>query len=115
MIATKLRPHLDKLLLGSIFLVLSTSTVVWTLRDRTPPAWDPADHMRYAYDYYRLLANADFAVFAREFFTAPHYYAPLVLLNVLIDALALSWAGRWLLDRIRRARTRTCASQCSRG
>ncbi len=78
MIATKLRPHLDKLLLGSIFLVLSTSTVVWTLRDRTPPAWDPADHMRYAYDYYRLLAHADFAGFAREFFVAPHHYAPFV-------------------------------------
>src|SRR5215510_14850944 len=77
-IVTKLRPHLDKLLLGLIFLALSTSTIVWTLRDRTPPAWDPADHMRYAYDYYRLLAHADFAGFAKEFFTAPHYYAPFV-------------------------------------
>ncbi|HEY3136101.1 MAG TPA: glycosyltransferase family 39 protein [Blastocatellia bacterium] len=78
MIATKLRPHLAKLLLGSIFLVLSTSTVVWTLRDRTPPAWDPSDHIRYAFDYYRLLAHADFAGVAREFFTVPHYYAPMV-------------------------------------
>jgi 4-amino-4-deoxy-L-arabinose transferase-like glycosyltransferase len=73
---TKLRPHTDKLLLASIFIVLSTSTVVWTLRDRTPPAWDPSDHLRYAYDYYRLLAHADFSGFTREFFSTRHYYAP---------------------------------------
>lgn len=75
---TKLRPHLDKLLLGFIFIVLSVSTIAWTLSDRTPPAWDPSDHMRYAYDYYRLLAHADFAEFGREFFTARHYYPPFV-------------------------------------
>jgi hypothetical protein len=51
---------------------------LWTLRDRTPPPWDPSDHIRYAYDYYRLLAHADFAGFAREFFTTRHYYAPFV-------------------------------------
>jgi hypothetical protein len=34
--------------------------------------------MRYAYDYYRLLAHADFAGFARELFTTQHYYAPFV-------------------------------------
>jgi 4-amino-4-deoxy-L-arabinose transferase-like glycosyltransferase len=75
---TKLRPHLDKLLLASIFIVLSASTILWTLRDRTPPPWDPSDHLRYAYDYYRLLAHADFANFEREFFITRHYYAPFV-------------------------------------
>lgn len=78
MIREKLRPHFDKLLLALVFAVLSVSTVVWTLKDKTPPAWDPSDHIRYAYDYYRLLAHADFAGFAREFFVTPHYYAPLV-------------------------------------
>jgi len=48
------------------------------LRDRTPPAWDPADHLRYGYDYYRLMAHADFAGFAREFFITRHYYPPFV-------------------------------------
>ena len=75
---TKLRSHLDKLLLASIFIVLSASTILWTLRDRTPPPWDPADHLKYAYDYYRLLAHADFAGFAREFFSTRHYYPPFV-------------------------------------
>lgn len=78
MITTKLRSHLDKLLLASIYIVLSTSTILWTLRDRTPLPWDPSDHLRYAYDYYRLLAHADFAGFAREFFSTRHYYAPFV-------------------------------------
>ena len=36
-------------------------------------------------------------------FDSSHYYAPLVLLNVVLDAVALSWAGRWLIDRICRA------------
>jgi 4-amino-4-deoxy-L-arabinose transferase-like glycosyltransferase len=74
----RLKPHLSTLLLGGIFLTLSISTVGWTLRDRTPPAWDPSDHLRYAYDYYRLLARGDFAGFFNEFFRAQHYYAPFV-------------------------------------
>jgi 4-amino-4-deoxy-L-arabinose transferase-like glycosyltransferase len=75
---TNLRLQRDKLLLASIFVILSTSTILWTLRDRTPPGWDPSDHIRYAYDYYRLLAHADLAGFASEFFSAHHYYAPFV-------------------------------------
>ena len=78
MIREKLTAHIDKLLLAVIFAVLAGSTILWTLKDKTPPAWDPSDHIRYAYDYYRLLAHADFAGFAREFFVTPHYYAPLV-------------------------------------
>lgn len=78
MITTKLRPHLDKLLLALILVIISTSTILWTLRDRTPPSWDPSDHLRYAYDYYRLLAHHDFSGFAREFFIIRHYYAPFV-------------------------------------
>jgi 4-amino-4-deoxy-L-arabinose transferase-like glycosyltransferase len=79
-----LRAPQNKLLL-LIFLVLATSTVIWTLRDKTPPPWDPSDHLRYGYDYYRLLAHADFSGFAREFFSTRHYYAPLVhLITALI-------------------------------
>jgi len=77
-IREKLRPHFEKLLLALIFAVLTTSTILWTLKDKTPPAWDPSDHIRYGYDYYRLLAHADFAGFAREFFVTPHFYAPFV-------------------------------------
>src|SRR5262245_26966838 len=77
----KLRPHLTRLLLAAIFVSLSASTIVWTLRDRTPPPWDPSDHIRYAYDYYRLLAHADFSGFAKEFFATQHYYAPFVHLT----------------------------------
>ncbi len=78
MIREKLRPHFEKLLLALIFVALTTSTILWTVRDKTPPAWDPSDHIRYAYDYYRLLAHADFQGFAREFFVTPHFYAPFV-------------------------------------
>lgn len=78
MIREKLRSHFEKLLLALIFVALATSTILWTLRDKTPPAWDPSDHIRYAYDYYRLLAHADFQGFAREFFVTPHFYAPFV-------------------------------------
>ncbi len=114
MIATKLRPHLDKLLLASIFIALSTSTILWTLRDRTPPPWDPSDHLRYAYDYYRLLGHADFSGFAREFFTTRHPYAPFVhlvsagvflvlgasrLAGIAVNLLSLAallWAVAWI-------------------
>ena len=84
-----LRSRPDRLLLGLVFIVLSMSTIVWTLRDRTPPPWDPSDHLRYAYDYYRLLAHADFAGFAREVFTAKHYYAPFVHLVTAVVFLIL--------------------------
>jgi 4-amino-4-deoxy-L-arabinose transferase-like glycosyltransferase len=77
-ITEKFRPRFEKLLLALIFVALATSTILWTVRDKTPPAWDPSDHIRYAYDYYRLLAHADFQGFAREFFVTPHFYAPFV-------------------------------------
>lgn len=78
MIREKLRPRFEKLLLTLIFVALATSTIFWTLKDKTPPAWDPSDHIRYAYDYYRLLAHADFQRFATEFFVTQHFYAPFV-------------------------------------
>jgi 4-amino-4-deoxy-L-arabinose transferase-like glycosyltransferase len=108
-----LRAPQNKLLL-LIFLVFATSTVLWSLRDQTPPAWDPSDHSRYAYDYYRLLAHADFSGFAREFFNTRHYYAPLVHLITaavflifgasklacigvnLLSLAALLWALAWM-------------------
>ncbi|HSB09757.1 MAG TPA: hypothetical protein VLM38_09765, partial [Blastocatellia bacterium] len=103
MITSRLRPHLDKLLLFAIFAVLSASTIAWSLRDRTPPPWDPSDHLRYAYDYYRLLAHADFAGFAREFFSAHHYYAPFIhlfsaIVFLLFGASRLTGIGVNLLS-----------------
>ena len=110
----RLRAHPENLLLGSIFLVLSISTIAWTVRDQTPPAWDPSDHLRYAYDYYRLLAHGDFSSFAREFFSTRHYYAPFVhlvsaavflvsgaskLTGIFVNLLSLAvllWAVAWM-------------------
>ncbi|PYP88712.1 MAG: hypothetical protein DMF61_05885 [Blastocatellia bacterium AA13] len=69
------------LALALIFLVLSASTAAWVLKDRTPPPWDPADHISAAYDYYAQLAHLNFRGFADEFFVEPHYYAPLVHLT----------------------------------
>lgn len=74
----RLKPHLDRLLLIAVFIVLSASTVMWTLEDKTPPPWDPADHISAAYDYYRSLAHLDFAGFYHEFFVKTHHYPPLV-------------------------------------
>lgn len=88
MILEKLRPHVGRILLVFIFIVLSSSTVVWTISDRTPPPWDPADHISAAYDYYCLIARLDLRGFAREIFAAPHYYAPMVHLASAIVFLA---------------------------
>src|SRR5262249_29545260 len=73
-------------------------TVAWTLRDRTPPPWDPSDHIRYAYDYARLLGRGELKEFARDFFVAPHFYAPLVhlvsaVLILIFGASRLSGIG----------------------
>jgi 4-amino-4-deoxy-L-arabinose transferase-like glycosyltransferase len=59
-------------------VTLSTSSIIWTMSDRTPPPWDPSDHLRYGYDYYKLLGTLDFKGFSHEFFDSPHFYAPLV-------------------------------------
>ncbi|MFY9557448.1 MAG: glycosyltransferase family 39 protein [Blastocatellia bacterium] len=91
------------------------------MRDRTPLPWDPADHLRYAYDYYRLLAHGELAGFAREFFSSRHFYAPFVhlvtaavflifgasklsgiLVNIVSLAsllLAVTWISRHLFAR----------------
>lgn len=63
--------------LALILMGLTVSTVAWTLSDRTPPAWDPSDHMRTAYDYYLPLAKGQYSGFIHEFFRVPHPYAPL--------------------------------------
>ncbi|HVG18994.1 MAG TPA: glycosyltransferase family 39 protein, partial [Blastocatellia bacterium] len=60
------------------FLILASSTVAWTLADRTPPSWDPCHHIVAAYDYYRPLAHFDLRGFRRELFEATHYYAPFI-------------------------------------
>jgi 4-amino-4-deoxy-L-arabinose transferase-like glycosyltransferase len=74
----KLKPHLNKLVLSFIFLILASSTIAWTMEDKTPPSWDPSHHMVSAYDYYRPLAHLDFRGFARNFFVSKQYYAPFI-------------------------------------
>ena len=71
----------DQLLIAAAFVTFSVSTIIWTIRDRTPPPWDPADHLTAAYDYAQPIAHADIAGFGREFFLEHHYYAPLVHLT----------------------------------
>jgi hypothetical protein len=88
-IRTKDNPRLDKLLLLAIFAVLSVSTITWNLADKTPPPWDPSDHISAAYDYYRALANADPGGFAEEFVGSPRFYAPLVHLGSALFFLGL--------------------------
>ncbi|MCI0485193.1 MAG: hypothetical protein L0229_01065 [Blastocatellia bacterium] len=83
----KFKHHLDKLLLALVFVILSASTIAWTLADRTPPAWDPADHVSAGYDYYRELARFDLAGFARALFVEPRYYAPLAHLVTAVAFL----------------------------
>lgn len=78
MTVDKLRPHLNKLLLAIIFSILASSTIAWTVKDQTPPSWDPSHHMVAAYDYYRPLAHFDLRGFAREAFVNKQYYAPFV-------------------------------------
>jgi 4-amino-4-deoxy-L-arabinose transferase-like glycosyltransferase len=68
-------PHIA--LLALIFAVYSSSTVVWTVCDETPPPWDPSDHLRISYDYYRWLAHGEFSSFLADFFYERQYYAPL--------------------------------------
>ena len=74
-------PRRNKFFLAAIFVALSFSTIAWNIKDRTPPPWDPADHISAGYDYYHSLAHGDFATFTRDFFASPHYYAPLVHLT----------------------------------
>lgn len=74
----KLKNHIGTLLLVLIFVILSVSTVKWTLNDKTPPAWDCADHISAGYDFYVPLAQGSLKGFTQEFFVEPHYYAPFV-------------------------------------
>lgn len=88
MIVNRFTRHIDKLLLAAIFFILASSTVAWTLVDRTPPSWDPCHHIVAAYDYYRPLAHLDFGGFRREFFDSTHYYAPFIHLVTAVIFLA---------------------------
>ncbi len=74
----KLKNHIGTLLLLLIFAILCASTVAWTLNDKTPPAWDPADHISAGYDFYTPLSRGSLKGFVQEFFVEPHYYAPFV-------------------------------------
>ncbi len=112
------RPTPARTALAIIFIVLSSSTVAWVLNDKTPPPWDPSDHLSAGYDYYSQIAHLNLSGFAREFFIEPHYYAPLVhlasaavflllgasrLTGVVVNLLSLAlllysveWIGRRL-------------------
>lgn len=84
----KLKNHIGTLLLVFTFVVLSASTIKWTLDDKTPPAWDCADHISAGYDFYSPLARGSLRGFVQEFFVEPHYYAPFVhLVSALIFLL----------------------------
>jgi 4-amino-4-deoxy-L-arabinose transferase-like glycosyltransferase len=84
----KLKNHIGTLLLVFTFVVLSASTIKWTLDDKTPPAWDCADHISAGYDFYSPLARGSLRGFIQEFFVEPHYYAPFVhLVSALIFLL----------------------------
>lgn len=97
MIRNRLRPNKQIFLLAIIFLGVILSTVLWAEKDKTPPAWDPADHISAAYDYYQSLANLRFSDFARDFFTMAHFYAPLVH---IVTALVFLIFGASLLTGI---------------
>jgi 4-amino-4-deoxy-L-arabinose transferase-like glycosyltransferase len=122
-IVNKFRHHLHKLLLAAIFIIIASSTVAWTLTDRTPPSWDPCHHIVAAYDYYRPLAHLDLRGFRRELFDSTHYYAPFIhlvtaaiflvfgssrLAGIAVNLISLAvllgsvyWIGKTLYSRAR--------------
>ena len=97
MIRNWLRSHKQIISLAIIFLGVILSTLLWTEKDKTPPPWDPADHISAAYDYYQSLAHLRFSDFARDFFSMPHFYAPLIH---IITALVFLIFGASLLTGI---------------
>jgi len=64
------------IVLALIFVAFSSSTAIWIGKDKTPPVWDPADHINTAFDYYSTLKNGGLTGFLSEFFLSPHHYAP---------------------------------------
>lgn len=102
-IRQSLKRRLDIALLAIVFLVFASSTILWTIEDKTPPPWDPADHISAGFDYYRPLAHLDMAGFARLFFQEERYYAPLVhlvtaVIFLLFDASRVTGIGVNLLS-----------------
>jgi 4-amino-4-deoxy-L-arabinose transferase-like glycosyltransferase len=79
----------DALLLAIVFVAYCASTMAWTLLDKTPPSWDPSDHLRWAYDYYSSLAQLNSADFLQELFSSKRPYPPLVHLGTAAVFLAL--------------------------
>jgi 4-amino-4-deoxy-L-arabinose transferase-like glycosyltransferase len=67
----------DHILICIVFIVLTISTVAWTLANQMPPSWDPADHIRTAYDFYHPLSQGRFGDFLHDVFQARHAYGPL--------------------------------------
>jgi hypothetical protein len=66
----------DWCLLALAFLIISASTLVWLSMNQAPLSWDPADHIRFGYEYYKPLAGFHGGRFVREFFLNTHYYPP---------------------------------------
>jgi len=67
----------EHIFLCIVFFILIISTTFWTLGNRTLPSWDPADHLRTAYNFYLPLSHGQFTEFSREAFLAGHPYGPL--------------------------------------
>lgn len=89
MTVKKLKRYPDIIALAVIFVAASISTIIWAATDQTPPSWDPSDHISAAYDYHRFLADGRLDDFLQDFFSASHYYAPLVHLVTAMVFLAL--------------------------
>jgi 4-amino-4-deoxy-L-arabinose transferase-like glycosyltransferase len=66
----------DWCLLAIVYLIFSVSTIAWTISNQSPPSWDPADHIRFGYEYYRPLSRFDIYDFLTEIFSTTHYYPP---------------------------------------
>jgi hypothetical protein len=77
----------DWCLLAVAFLLFSASTIAWISMNKTPPSWDPADHIRFSYEYYKPLAELDLSGFVEAFFYKRHYYPPFY--HLLIAGLFL--------------------------
>lgn len=61
----------DWFLLALTFICYAISTLYWVACNRAPLCWDPADHVRFACEYYQSLAALAPGKFLCSFFTDP--------------------------------------------
>lgn len=67
---------IDLLILALALIAISISTLLWVSHNQTPPSWDPADHLRFACEYYTPLSRLQLSTFYCRFFNQTQYYAP---------------------------------------